>query len=114
METFRKNFDEFCNPERGSKNFWKSEKIDYEEFKVIEEISLLDLDSNLQNSTVIQSFIAKHGQDVYQLALRGFYAEVCRICGFDLEDLYFEDFRIFKNQIYFMEIHRLTDITDLH
>ena len=111
METSRENFDEFCNPERGSKHFWKSEKIDNEEFKVREEISILDLDSNLQNSTVIQSFIAKHGQNLYQLALRGFYAEVCRICGYDLEELYFEDFRIIKNQIYFVEIHRLPDIT---
>ena len=102
----RTNFEKFCNPDRETKCFWKSEKIEQEEFEVTEEISLIDLDSNLKNSTVVQSFLGKDDKRIYQSALNAFYVEACKICGFDVDDLYFEDFHIFKKQIYYLEVHR--------
>lgn len=90
----------------------EAESVEIVHSEYTENTSLLDIDSLLRKSSVVQLFINKHGVSVFESQLNSFLQSVCILLDIDLADLYFEDditTRITSTQTYTFEVHTLAE-----
>jgi len=109
-DEIRQNFLHYCDPERVDKRYWPTEtneQVTNQTVEEIQEISLLEIEDLLRSATVVEKFIRKLGESTFRSKLHEFYAKVCSVVMMDLEELLFEDLRVYKRQIYHIETHQL-------
>jgi len=94
------NFARFCHPMRTGARVKRRE--------VQSSIHLLDLKKIVEKITIVKQFKERckrsGDEEKFERIYNDFLRNLCRHCGYSLEDLYFEDCQIVLRNVLFVEV----------
>ena len=105
----KSNFVKYCDPFRKKKLIFLAKLEEFEQ-QTSQEVHLLELKEQIQELTVIDSFISTNGEDSFECLYEEFLKNIYFFLDIEPCDMYFENITLLRKDTYYVEVQFKDDL----